>query len=92
MVLIPALARGQGQPAAPAASSRASEQISGAMIKKESKLVLVDSVVTDKKGNYVRDLKQNDFKVFEDSKEQTSLYFFHRCGCGHFRPTVSAAT
>jgi VWFA-related protein len=40
------------------------------VIKKESKLVLVDSVVTDKKGNYVRDLAQNDFKVFEDNKEQ----------------------
>jgi len=71
MVLIPALARGQGQPAAPPPQAAApAEQISGAMIKKESKLVLVDSVVTDKKGNYVRDLKQNDFKVFEDSKEQ----------------------
>jgi len=32
--------------------------------------VLVDSVVTDKKGNYIRDLTQNDFKVFEDNKEQ----------------------
>src|SRR5437667_4680475 len=31
---------------------------------------LVDSVVTDKKGNYIRDLTQNDFKVFEDNKEQ----------------------
>src|SRR5260370_7825921 len=40
------------------------------MIKKESKLVLVDSVVTDKKGNYIRDLTQHDFKVFEDNKEQ----------------------
>jgi VWFA-related protein len=40
------------------------------VIKKESKLVLVDSVVTDKKGNYVRDLAQNDFKVFEDNKEK----------------------
>jgi VWFA-related protein len=71
MVLIPAPARGQGQPAAPPPQAAApAEQISGAMIKKESKLVLVDSVVTDKKGNYVRDLTQNDFKVFEDNKEQ----------------------
>src|ERR1700687_1022559 len=36
----------------------------------ETRLVLVDTVVTDKKGNYVRDLAQNDFKVFEDNKEQ----------------------
>jgi VWFA-related protein len=71
MILVPAPARGQGQPAAPAPQAAAStEQIPGAIIKKESKLVLVDSVVTDKKGNYVRDLTQNDFKVFEDNKEQ----------------------
>ncbi len=71
MVLIPAPARGQGQPAAPPPQAAApAEQTSGAMIKKESKLVLVDSVVTDKKGNYVRDLTQKDFKVFEDNKEQ----------------------
>src|ERR1700693_5577517 len=36
----------------------------------ETRLVLVDTVVTDKKGNYVRDLAQNDFKVWEDNKEQ----------------------
>jgi len=45
------------------------------VIKKESKLVLVDSVVTDKKGNYIRDLTQNDFKVFEDNKEQAVSTF-----------------
>ena len=43
---------------------------SSAVIKKESRLVLVDAVVTDKKGNYIRDLAQNDFKVYEDNKEQ----------------------
>ena len=40
------------------------------IIKKQTNLVLVDAVVTDKKGNYVRDLEQKDFKVFEDGKEQ----------------------
>ena len=39
-------------------------------IKKESRLVLVDTVVTDKKGNYIHDLAQSDFKVYEDNKEQ----------------------
>ena len=39
-------------------------------IKRESKLVLVDAIVTDKKGAYVRDLTQKDFKVYEDNKEQ----------------------
>src|SRR5438445_5139629 len=71
MCLTPAPSQGQGQPvpATPQAASPGEHQ-SGVMIKKESKLVLVDSVVTDKKGNYVRDLAQNDFKVFEDNKEQ----------------------
>ena len=56
-------------PAAPAAAPAAVEQ-SVAVIKKESRLVLVDAVVTDKKGKYIRDLTQNDFKVYEDNKEQ----------------------
>ncbi|MFY9908983.1 MAG: VWA domain-containing protein [Candidatus Sulfotelmatobacter sp.] len=41
----------------------------------ESRLVLVDSIVTDKKGNYVRDLEQKDFKVWEDGKEQAITSF-----------------
>jgi VWFA-related protein len=43
---------------------------SGATIKAETNLVLVDTVVTDKHGAYVRDLTQKDFKVWEDGKEQ----------------------
>src|SRR6267142_1817430 len=65
---IPLAVRAQEQPAPPAAPPAAPQP--GVMIKKESKLVLVDAVVTDKKGNYVRDLSQADFKVFEDNKEQ----------------------
>jgi VWFA-related protein len=38
--------------------------------KTETRLVVVDTVVTDKKGNYIRDLSQKDFKVWEDNKEQ----------------------
>jgi VWFA-related protein len=37
--------------------------------------VLVDTVVTDKKGKYVRDLTQKDFRVFEDNKEQPVVSF-----------------
>jgi len=39
-------------------------------IRAETRLVLVDTIVTDKKGNYVSDLAQKDFKVWEDDKEQ----------------------
>ena len=45
------------------------------VIRVETNVVLVDAVVTDKKGNYVRDLKQKDFKVLEDGKEQTIKSF-----------------
>jgi VWFA-related protein len=47
------------------------------VIRTESRVVLVDAVVTDKKGNYVHDLNQKDFKVYEDNKEQgvTSFSF-----------------
>lgn len=48
---------------------------SNVVIRKESRLVLVDTVVTDKKGAYVRDLKQSDFKVYEDNKEQAIFSF-----------------
>jgi VWFA-related protein len=51
------------------------EQQPVAVIRKESKLVLVDAVVTDKKGNYVHDLAQKDFKVYEDNKEQQVASF-----------------
>jgi len=47
----------------------------GGVIRTESRVVLVDAVVTDKKGNYVRDLTQQDFKVLEDNKEQTISSF-----------------
>jgi VWFA-related protein len=66
----------QEQPAPPAAqASSPTEQQSGPVIRKETKLVLVDAVVTDKKGNYVRDLTKTDFKVFEDNKEQAISSF-----------------
>src|ERR1700723_2851256 len=54
----------------------------------ETRLVLVDTVVTDKKGNYVRDLAQKDFKVWEDGKEQpvSSFSFEESTGISDARP------
>ncbi len=40
------------------------------LIRAETRLVLVDTIVTDKKGNYLTDLAQKDFRVWEDDKEQ----------------------
>jgi hypothetical protein len=45
------------------------------VIRTDSRVVLVDAVVTDKKGNYVHDLSQKDFKVYEDNKEQAVSSF-----------------
>ena len=41
------------------------------VIRTETRVVLVDAVVTDKKNNYVHDLNQKDFKVWEDDKAQS---------------------
>jgi len=74
-VALPSFAQDSSpSPAAPAADSQQPMQVAPT-IKKESRLVLVDTVVTDKKGNYIHDLSQGDFKVYEDNKEQTITSF-----------------
>src|SRR5271167_3278496 len=45
------------------------------VFKAETRLVLVDTIVTDKKGNYISDLTAKDFKVWEDNKEQAIKSF-----------------
>jgi VWFA-related protein len=66
-VMLPLSARSQ-QPNPPATETTPT-------ITKETGLVIVDTVVTDKQGNYIRDLTQKDFRVFEDGKEQTVKSF-----------------
>src|SRR5438067_12074609 len=68
VLYLSAIAQSQ-QPNAPAPASTAP------VIKTETRLVLVDTVVTDKKGNYIRDLTAKDFKVWEDNKEQAVTSF-----------------
>jgi VWFA-related protein len=64
-----------GQTPSPQAPATETDQQPGPAIKAESRLVLVDAVVTDKKGNYVHDLTKDDFKVYEDDKKQTVTSF-----------------
>ena len=45
------------------------------VIRTETRLVLVDTVVTDKKGAYIHDLVLKDFRVWEDNKEQSIKNF-----------------
>jgi VWFA-related protein len=48
---------------------------SDAVIKTETRVVLVDAVVTGKKGEYIRDLTVKDFQVLEDNAEQKITSF-----------------
>src|ERR1035438_7461185 len=56
--------------AAAARAQEAQPQGTPTVIRTETKLVLVDVVVTGKKNAYVEDLQLKDFKVWEDNKEQ----------------------
>ena len=67
--------RAQTQEAPKPASAGEQAVPTGNIIKTESRVVLVDAVVTDKKGRYITDLTQGDFKVFEDNKEQAITSF-----------------
>jgi VWFA-related protein len=62
----------------PAADAQAAPQAT--VFKAQTKLVLVDSIVTDKKGNYIRDLQQKNFRVWEDNKEQEVKSFSYESG------------
>jgi VWFA-related protein len=67
-----------GSPAQPPQTGRTHDSAkddSAPVIKSEVRAVLVDSVVTDKKGNYIRDLTAKDFRVWEDNKEQRITSF-----------------
>ncbi|HEY1947333.1 MAG TPA: VWA domain-containing protein [Bryobacteraceae bacterium] len=56
-------------------SDAQSQQQSHSVIRSDSRLVLVDSIVTDRKGAYITGLTQKDFKVWEDGKEQAVSTF-----------------
>lgn len=72
----PACVRAQSsEPAKPEAQAQQQPIPTSTVIRAESRVVLVDAVVTDKKGNYVHDLAQKDFKVYEDNKEQAVTSF-----------------
>ncbi|MGD0955835.1 MAG: VWA domain-containing protein [Candidatus Acidiferrales bacterium] len=66
-------ARAQQSPPPPAADQAAA----GAppVIRAESRVVRVDVIVTDKKGNYVHDLAPADFRVYDNDKEQQIVNF-----------------
>jgi VWFA-related protein len=68
------IAQGQSQPAAPATSDikieKASDTPAPVVLRATTRLVMVDVLATDSKGNPITDLKPEDFTVVEDGKEQ----------------------
>src|SRR5277367_5534660 len=76
-IVAPAIVRAQ-QSSVPAASPAPAGQTAppGApVIRAESRVVRVDVVVTDKKGNYIHDLTAKDFHVFDNNKEEPIINF-----------------
>src|ERR1035441_6217305 len=70
-VNITILAHGQQtQPQAQPEPGQNQADSSTPVFKAETRLVLVDTVVTDKSGNYISGLTAKDFKVWEDDKQQ----------------------
>jgi VWFA-related protein len=52
-----------------------SQTSSGITFKAETRIVLVDVVVTDSKGNPVPNLQKSNFQIFEDGRPQTISFF-----------------
>jgi VWFA-related protein len=68
-ILSPPIVRAQESPAPKTAGAPSS------VLRAESRVVRVDVVVTDKKGNYIHDLKTSDFHVYDNDKEQPIVNF-----------------
>jgi VWFA-related protein len=63
------------QPSPPPPPADAESQQPSSSIRVTSELVLANVVVRDKKGNVVRDLKKEDFTLYEDGKKQNISTF-----------------
>jgi Ca-activated chloride channel family protein len=64
-----------GASQSPAATPGVDEVSSGDIIRISANLVSVPVSVTNRQGRYVVDLQRQDFRVFEDGKEQTIVHF-----------------
>src|SRR5580658_8424236 len=60
----------QSQPQPPPPDAQSQPQQPRSEIRVTSELVLANVVVRDKKGNLIRDLKKEDFTLYEDGKKQ----------------------
>ncbi len=57
-----------------------------AVIQAETRVVLVDAIVTGKKGDYIRDLEAKDFRVWEDNREQAIKSFSFEAASASAQP------
>ena len=75
-VVSPPIVRAQDSaPPAPAAQAPAPAPTSSTVLRAESRVVRVDVIVTDKKGNYIHDLTSKDFRVFDNNQEEPIVNF-----------------
>ncbi|MGC2330808.1 MAG: VWA domain-containing protein, partial [Candidatus Acidiferrales bacterium] len=65
----------QPPPPSPAPAAGQTPASSTPVIHAESRVVRVDVIVTDKKGNYIHDLTPQDFRVYDNDKEQQIVNF-----------------
>lgn len=63
------------QQPAPVASNEPEEVGEGDIVRVNTSLVTVPVSVMDRSGRYIPDLRQQDFKIFEDNVEQQVAYF-----------------
>jgi VWFA-related protein len=75
----------QTSPSVPGAQQKAPVYETATVLKAVTRLVVVDVVATDKKGEVVTDLERADFTVLEDGKEQQIRVFNFQ------QPAVAAA-
>jgi VWFA-related protein len=68
---------------------RAGQEEEMPVFRAQSELVLVDLVVSDKKGNIVQDLKPEDIEVFEDGERQNIVFFDLRKRAGSKEELIS---
>jgi VWFA-related protein len=61
---------------APAAAQQAATAQSGYVLKVTTRLVTLDVIATDSRGNPVRDLKPEDLQIFEEHKSQQKIEHF----------------
>ena len=78
--LIAVRATSQTAPAMPAAQQAGAQQPgsaqSGYVLKVTTRLVTLDLIATDSRGNPVRDLKPEELQIFEEHKEQQKIEHF----------------